>query len=103
MKDTYWKTGLPNRLCSDQGRSAMAYQDGKAIDLPIFDRLPLVWVFGDDPPLPKSVSNCYKNSESDGKGGCKCKDGFKDINTVKKPDDRFDSPSDNEWRIYLEV
>ena len=83
LKDTYWKTGLPNRLCSDQGRSAMAYQDGKAIDVPIFDRLPLVCVQGGDPPVPESLNSCYKNSESDGNGGCKCKAGFKDVKDDK--------------------
>lgn len=57
----------------------MAYQNGKVVDVPIFDRLPLVCVYGQDPPIPQGNSNCLKNSESDGKNSCKCRNGFKDI------------------------
>ena len=89
--DSHWRADLPNRACSDQGRYVMAFEDGKVVDVPIFDRLPLACVRGENPRVPDGGSNCNKNSEPDGKGGCRCKGGFIDIknNTIldRQPDD----------------
>lgn len=73
-----WQAGFPNKQCSDQERYATAYHKGKLISVPIFDRLPLVCVSGNVPKMSTAAGFCFKNSQLDGKGGCRCKNGFED-------------------------
>lgn len=60
----------------------MAYEKGKIVDVPIFDRLPIVCASGQEPRVPKDINNCLKNSGDDGKKGCKCRKGFEDAMTI---------------------